>query len=186
MIKNLFTKRDHRNITGITKEQVMNASGLFWRSRQFGVNFVSPYVMQGEQFYSKLGLKQSVVVTAMDEGAGTGIDLQISAGLTDTGTVVGVIGAIVVLPVAAAVGAVSYIEYENDAQRLMNEFWSYVHSYPKDAKPPPPAALPKWAEGQQPAQTPPAASGKPPATCPKCAAPVDADSVFCKHCGAKL
>ena len=186
MIKNMFTKRDHRNIAGITKEQVMNAAGLFWRSRQFGVNYLSPFSMRGEQFYSKLGLRQSVDVITMDEGGGTGVDLQMSAGLTDTGTVVGIVGAIVVLPVAAAVGAVSYIEYENDATRLMNEFWNYVYTFAKDGKPPAPAPTPAWAQGQAPVQTPPAVSPKPPATCSKCGAPVDADSLFCKHCGSKL
>ena len=57
MIKNLFTKRDHRSISGITKEQAMQAASWFWRSRQFGVNFTSPYSVHGEQFFSKLGLR---------------------------------------------------------------------------------------------------------------------------------
>jgi hypothetical protein len=33
MIKNLFTKRDHRSVLGITKEQTMKAASWFWRSR---------------------------------------------------------------------------------------------------------------------------------------------------------
>jgi hypothetical protein len=39
MIKNLFTKHDHRNMPGITKEQVMQAAGWYWRSRQFGITY---------------------------------------------------------------------------------------------------------------------------------------------------
>ncbi len=187
MIRNLFTKRDHRNVSGITKEQVMQAAGWFWRSRQFGITFTSPFSLRGGQFYSKLGLRQSVDIYAVDEGQNTGVDLTFSAELTDEGAVVGVVGAILVLPITVAVGAVSYVEYENDAQRLMNEFWSYLYAFPKNPTFPsgaPPS--PTWAEGQtaQPAvqfTAPPQ-----PRSCPSCKSSLDRDSKFCKYCGAKV
>ena len=119
MIKNLFTKHDHRSMPGITKEQAMQAVAWFWRSRQFSVGFTSPYSLQGAQFYSKLGLRQSINVFVVDEGPSVGIDLSLSAELTDEGAAVGLVGAVVLFPVTLAVGAVSYIEYENDAQRLI-------------------------------------------------------------------
>jgi len=187
MIKNLFTKHERRGFAGITKEQVMQAAGWYWRYRQFGVTYTSPYSLRGGQFYSKLGLRQSVDVTAIDDGPNVGVDVSFSAELTDEGAVVGVVGAILVLPITVAVGAVSYIEYDNDAQRLMNDFWNYLYSFPSNPVPPsgPPVA-PSWAQGHvpQPAMQPPA----PPSarTCPSCKSALDGDSRFCKFCGAKV
>ena len=188
MIKSLFTKRDHRMIPGLTKEQAMQAASWFWRSRNFGVNFTSPYSVHGEQFYSKLGLRQSIDAWAADEGQNVGIDLSFSAELTDVGAVAGIAGLVILWPVALVGGAVSYIEYENDAQRLMTEFWSYASAFPKNPQPPSaPAPPPSWAQGQQPVQT--AYQPQPPTQmkeCAKCAGKNDPDSAFCKHCGAKL
>jgi len=188
MIKSLFTKRDHRTIPGLTKEQAMQAAGWFWRSRSFGVNFTSPYSVHGEQFYSKLGLRQSIDVWAADEGKDVGVDVSFSAELTDVGAVAGIAGLVILWPVALVGGAVSYIEYENDAQRLMTEFWSYINAFPKNPQPPSaPAPLPAWAQGQQPLQAPVAPQTPPPTKeCPKCAGKNDVDGKFCKFCGEKL
>jgi len=188
MIKSLFTKHDHRAVQGITKEQAMQATSWFWRSRNFGVNFTSPFSVRGEQYYSKLGLKQSIDVWAADEGQGVGVDLSFSAELTDVGAVAGIAGLVILWPVALVGGAVSYIEYENDANRLMAEFWSYVSAFPKNPQPPSgPAPLPPWAQGQQPVQV----ANQPQPTpqmkeCAKCAGKNDLDSKFCKFCGEKL
>lgn len=183
MIRNLFTKRDHRTITGITKEQAVQAASWFWRSRQFGITFTSPYSLRGEQYYSRLGLRQSVDTWVAEEGGNVAVDLSFSASLTDEGAVVGVVGAVLLLPVTVAVGAVSYIEYENDAQRLMNDFWSYIYNFPKNPSPPAgPPPPPSWAQGQ-PAQ--PVAQPPPARACSSCGAQLDADAKFCKLCGTK-
>jgi len=188
MIKNLFTKRDHRIVSGITKEQAMQGASWFWRSRNFGVTFNSPYSFYGAQFYSKLGLRQSVTVYAAPEGSEVALDVTFSAELTDEGAVVGVLGAVILLPVTAVVGAVSYVEYENDAQRQISDFWAYMYGFPKNPVPPSgPAPPPSWAQGQpqQPVTRPVAsATGR---KCPLCnsiiAEPV---AKFCMHCGARL
>jgi hypothetical protein len=195
MIKNLFTKRDHRLISGITKEQAMQAASWYWRSRQFGVSFTSAFSMSGGQFYSKLGLRQSINVYAVDEGPGVGVDISLSAELTDEGAVVGIVGAVLLFPVTVAVGAVSYIQYENEATRLLNEFWGYLNAFPKNPQPPAPAPLPSWAQGQSaqpvagaaPAAVPTAGPTEPQRrTCPTCGILLDHDSKFCKSCGTKL
>jgi hypothetical protein len=186
MIKNLFTKHDHRGMPGMTKEQAIQAAAWFWRSRQFSISFTSPSSLQGAQFYSKLGLRQSINVFVVDEGPNVGIDLNLSAELTDEGAAVGLVGAVILFPVTLAVGAVSYIEYENDAQRLIAEFWSYAAAFPKNPQPPTgPVQPPSWAHGQEAQPT--AATAAPAARlCPGCNAPVDPDSKFCKYCGASL
>jgi hypothetical protein len=187
MIKNLFTKRDHRSIPGLTKEQAMQAASWFWRSRQFGVNFTSPYSVHGEQFFSRLGLRQSVDVYAADEGSNVGIDLTISAELTDAGGVVGLVGAVIWLPITVVGGAVSYMEYENDAHRLMAEFWSYVSAFPANPQPPSgPAPLPAWAHGQPPQPAVQPAGVATARVCPRCGGSAEADSAFCRYCGTKL
>ncbi len=186
MIKNLFTKHDHRPITEITKDEVMQASSYFWRFNNFGISFSSPYSMQGSQYYSKLGLRQSISLHLVDEGPQIGVDLSLSAELTDQGAAVGVIGAILVLPLTVAVGAVSYIEYDNDAQRLISGFWQYLYGYKKNPRPPEGQPyVPSWAQGPPAPQAASSQTGVPRA-CPKCAAQVDSSDVFCKKCGAKL
>lgn len=173
MIKNLFTKHDHRSVSGLTKESAIVAASTYWRSRQFGINFTSSYSLQGSQFYSNLGLRQSVNVFVADEGKDVAVDLTFSAELSDEGAVAGVVGVVLVPVVAVAVGAVSVIQYENDAQRAMNDFWTYMFSYPKSAQP-----------AGSPGTSPAAAQG--PRNCPGCNAPQDVEARFCKYCGTKL
>ncbi|OGS56585.1 MAG: hypothetical protein A3K60_02085 [Euryarchaeota archaeon RBG_19FT_COMBO_56_21] len=186
MIKNLFTKHDHRPIAEITKEEVMHAASYYWRFNNFGISFSSPYSMQGSQYFSKLGLRQSISIYLVEEGPQIGVDLSLSAELTDEGAALGIVGAILILPVTVAVGAVSYIEYDNDAQRLMNGFWQYLYGFKKNPKPPTGQPyVPSWAQGQTAPQTAQPQTGMPRA-CPKCGTQVDSTDVFCKKCGAKF
>jgi hypothetical protein len=46
---------------------------------------------------------------------------------TGEGAVVGVVSAVLLLPVTFAARAVSY---EGDARRQMNDFWSYIYNFP--------------------------------------------------------
>jgi len=181
MLKNLFTKHDHRSVSGLTKEAAMIAASTFWRSRQFGINFTSGYSLQGSQFYSNMGLRQSVNVFVVEEGADVAVDLTFSAELSDEGAVAGVVGVVLLPVVAVAVGAISVMQYEDNAQRVMNDFWSYVFAFPKN-KPSAGATGPPSPPAQ--AQAVPAPLGA--RNCPGCNAPQDPDARFCKHCGTKL
>jgi hypothetical protein len=186
LIKNLFTKRDRRSFAGMTKEQAMQASSWYWRYRQFGITFTSPYSLRGGQYYSKLGLRQWVDVYAVDDGPNVGVDVTFSAELTDEGAVVGTVGAVLLLPVAAVVGAVSYIEYENDATREINEFWNYLYNFPKNPQPPSGPEPPhSWTQGA-PAPAAAAPVQVPSNKCKNCGAELDSDSKFCKYCGSKV
>ena len=82
MIKNLFTKHEHRVLAGLTKEQAIQGAAWYWRSRQFGINFTSAYALSGAQFYSKMGLRQQLAVSCFDMGQGVGVDVTFSAELT--------------------------------------------------------------------------------------------------------
>lgn len=177
MIKNLFTKRDRRQLQEVTKEQAVQAAAWYWRSKQFAIDFTSPYGLRGQRYFSRLGLRQSIDVYCADEGKGVAVDLSFSAELTDEGAVLGAVGAVLILPVTVVVGAVSYVEYDNDAQRLMGEFWTYLQSFPKNPQPPPQESVPPWAQMQQ-------RQASAPSTCPKCGRPLDPEGAFCKYCGA--
>ena len=188
MIRNLFTKHEHRVLAGMTMQQAIQGAAWYWRSRQFGINFTSTHALTGAQYYSKLGLRQRVSVVCFEMGQGVGVEVDFSAELTDEGAVVGAVGAILVLPVAVAVGAVSYFEYENDANRMLSDFWTYMSSYSSDLQPPagPPPA-PTWAQSQQPPSMPaPAPTSEAVPQCPNCRASVEPDSRYCKHCGTRL
>lgn len=188
MIKNLFTKHEHKVLAGMTKEQATQGAAWYWRSRQFGINFTSTYALTGAQYYSKLGLRQRMSVVCFEMGQGVGVEVDFSAELTDEGAVVGAVGAILVLPVAVAVGAVSYFEYENDANRMLSDFWTYMSSYSSNFQPPAgPSPVPAWAQGQQPLSTPaPAPTSEAVSQCPNCRASAEPDSRYCKHCGTRL
>jgi len=165
----------------------MQAASWYWRYRQFGITFTSPYSMRGGQYYSKLGLRQWVDVYAVDEGQNVGVDVTFSAELTDEGAVVGVVGAVLLLPVTAVVGAVSYVEYENDATREMNEFWNYVYNFPKNPTPPTGPEPPhSWAQSQPQQQSAPQPIAPVANKCKNCGAEMDSDSKFCKYCGTKV
>jgi len=176
MLKHLFEKRDQRFFKGARPEALMAAVATFWRSHQFSVDFQGPNAVGGAQFASRLGLRRTYAVRADPAADGYMVSLNFAADLTDEGAVVGVVGAIVLLPVTVAVGAVSYLEYENDANALIRLFWDYLNYYAATF-------------GAQPVPLPPAiapAALGAPLLCAKCGAPNESDSKFCKACGTAL
>ncbi|MDH4123769.1 MAG: zinc ribbon domain-containing protein [Thermoplasmata archaeon] len=172
--RQLFTKREHRILTGVKKDKLVQSISNFWSQSQFGISFVGPFQIHGERLYSKIGLRQVVDIWIQDSGKNVMIDLMFSATLGDEEAVIGAIGAVVVLPVAVAVGAVSYLEYENEANNLVGSFWNFLTSIAVSGKGSISSPLPV-----QPAPL-------IPISCPKCKATVDSDSQYCKKCGEKI
>lgn len=156
-IQRLFTKRDQRTYPDLTAEDAASRVSAFLRQAQFGITFVSPTQLHAEQFFQKLGLRRVMDLWVQPSGAGVTVTAELSATLGDDAAAVGLLGAIVVLPVAVAVGAVSYIDYESDANSLMASLWSYLGSAPVAAK-----------------------------RCGNCGLAVDASDRFCKRCGSQL
>jgi hypothetical protein len=163
-IQRLFTRHDQRVFPSTTKEEMVARVGEFLRQSQFSLGFVSPYQLHAEQYFAKLGLRRVMDVSVYDSGSDVGVAVDLSASLGDAEAAVGVVGALLVLPLAAAVGAVSYLDYESDAQALIASMWNYIGTSP--------------APGEaEPAVT---------VRCGNCGLEVDADSKFCKRCGAQL
>lgn len=163
-LQHLFTKREQRIIAGRGKESIVEKSAAFWNANGFRVNFTGPYQMHAEHFESRLGLRQTMDLNVSDYNQDVAIDLSLSATLGDTGAVVGVVGLFVVPLAVVAVGGISYIEYGERANQAISNYWSFIYS--QDEK-----------GGVQQAV---------PLKCASCSAPLDADSKFCKSCGAKV
>jgi len=168
----LFTRRSVRTFYNQTKESLTEKTAAFWRQNQFQVSFPQQYYMHGEQYFSKIGLRRVVDVWFYDQGEDVAVDLSFSATLGDAEAAVGLIGAVILLPVTAVVGAVSYLDYANDADHLIDLFWRYMGPFT--------TAVPA------PAPPHPAAPSQPAVSCRDCGSTLDPDSQFCKRCGARV
>jgi len=163
-LQHLFTKREQRILSGVTKEDLVQRSATYWNQKGYRVNFYGPYQFQGVHVESKLGLRQVVELNVTDYSQNVAIDLSLSATLGDTEAIVGVIG-LVLIPIAAvAVGGLSYIDYDNSATADIANYWSYIYSI---------------GAGAQPQMV-------VPLRCKTCGASLDHDSKFCKNCGSKV
>jgi hypothetical protein len=129
-------------------------------------------------------LKREFFLTLNQQKEDTHVDLRVNAKITDEGMVGGVAAAVIVWPVALVGGALSYNEYEKDANTMIYNFWGFVNQltdqegsippgwHPSGQPPPPPPgyyAPPPPPPRDQPASTPPHEPSAPhdPSTQPK-------------------
>lgn len=162
-LQHLFTKREQRIVSGITKESVVEKSAAYWAQNGYRISFYGPYQMHGEHVESRLGLRQVVDLSVNDFNKDISIDLSLSATLGDTEAVVGVVG-LVVLPLAAVViGGVSYLDYDTSANRSISNYWNFIFGS---------------GSGQTVQVV--------PQKCKSCGALLDTDAAFCKRCGTKV
>jgi len=159
-IQRLFSRRDSRTFQNVSREEMVTRVSEFLRQAQFRIDFYSPFQLHAEQFYQKLGLRRVMDVWVGDAGPGVSVSIEFSATLGDTETAVGLVGAVLYLPLAVAVGAVSYLDYESDATAMIQSLWSYLSS----------------------SQMPPVDMQR---RCGNCGLGLDADARFCKRCGAQ-
>ena len=157
----LFNKTERRSFTGTTKEDIVSNVSAFWRSKGFNINFLSPFQVHVEGRQTKWGLRRVADLWISDAGDAVAVDINFSAALGDGEAALGVVGAVISLPVTAVVGAVSYTEYQKDAYDLINEFWHYMGSRM-------------------------AGEGSRKGTCAKCGGTIDEGSKFCMHCGERV
>ena len=157
-------RRSVRAYADQSKELLIEKATNFWRRNQFSLTHPGPFQMHGEQYYAQIGLRRVVDISMCDQGNDVSIDLSFSATLGNTEAMIGVVGAIVFLPLTALVAAVSYLDYEKNADQLINDFWNYMGPYSGN-----PESQPKQV-----------------ATCFSCGTALDLNSKFCKNCGVKI
>lgn len=162
-LQRLFVRRDSRMFNQLTPEDAIAWVGSFLGQAQFQVFTVNPYQLHAEQYFQKLGLRRAMDVWVSRQDGAAVVTAEISATLGDSEAAVGLIGAIIYLPLAVAVGAVSYIDYEQDANALLMSLWSYLGSTgPRSG-----------GEVQR-------------RRCGNCGLELDPDARFCKRCGAQV
>lgn len=88
---------------------VLTGVRTFLRQAHFQIYDADPQQVHGEQYFHKLGLRRAVDVWVNPNGDGSIVTLDISATLGDPEAAVGLLGAVIYLPLAVAVGAVSYL-----------------------------------------------------------------------------
>jgi len=121
----MFEKRDYRMYEGVKREDIYQQICDFWTRQGFYVAQISPFHIQGQSYHQKIGLRREFFLRMDEHQNNTYIDLQLQA-ITDEGVIGGAAAAIIFWPVAVVGGALSYSEYENDANALMGSFWVFV------------------------------------------------------------
>jgi hypothetical protein len=164
-LQRLFVRRDSRLFSQLSPEDATVAAGAFLAQAQFQVRTVTPYQLHAEQYFHKLGLRRAMDVWVTQQGGSAVVTAEISATLGDTEAAVGLLGAIIYLPLAVAVGAVSYIDYEQDANALLMSMWGYLGGSGPRA----------GGSGSAPEHR-----------CGNCGLALDSDARFCKRCGAQV
>lgn len=163
-LQHLFTKREQRILSGVSKEDLVQRSAAYWNQKGYRINFLGPYQMQGVHVESRLGLRQVVDLNLTDYNQNVAVDLSLSATLGDTEAIVGAIGLVLIPLAAVAVGGISYIDYDQSANAAIAGYWAFVYNI---------------GVGAQPQQT-------VPERCKSCGTIMDQGSRFCKNCGAKV
>ena len=106
-----------------------------------------PYRFHGSSHYSRIGLRREFDLIIDDVSGGSNLDLTFSAQITDEGLIAGAVAAVFLLPVAVLGGAVSYSEYETDAQNLIVAFWQFFSARPGATTDKPTPAMPAPCKG---------------------------------------
>jgi hypothetical protein len=160
----LFTRHDQKIVPNLNAEETVTAIGAFLRQAQFQQSYPGPFQIHAEQFYSRIGLRRVIDIWVNNSAQGAVVTLEISATLGDAEAAVGLVGAVLLLPVAVAVGAVSYLDYEADATNLLASLWSYLGTMKGVLNTPIPPTM----------------------RCGNCGLEIGNEDRFCKRCGAKV
>jgi len=124
-LQHLFTKRDQRAVPSAPEEALARA-GDFLRQTQFHVELVSPTRLHAEQYQQKLGLRRVMDLYTERSPGGTLVTAELSATLGDEAAALGIAGALLIFPLTAAVGVLSYVDYESDANSLLSSLWGHL------------------------------------------------------------
>ena len=176
----MLDKRDYRAIPGVKAADVWAKAWDWWQRAGFALYHVGPNHFTGASYYSKIGLRREVEVRMQETNDALYIDVAFRAQITTEGAVGGAVAAVVFWPVAAVGGAVSWSEYENEANALMGNFWHYL--WQATGKPSQVLGLVPLPYGTPYAVTPPPTTSFAKA-CARCGAGLAAEWKTCPHCG---
>lgn len=123
----MFERREQRTYQA-NMEKLFPYVCDYWRVQGFNISQPTPYNLHGEHYRSTLGLRRICDVYLREHQGYVYIDAAFRAQLTDEGAVAGTAAAILFFPAAVVGGAISYAEYEDDANRMLWGFWNYAQT----------------------------------------------------------
>ncbi len=176
----MLEKRDYRVIAGARAAEVWAKSWEWWQRAGFAVYQVGPNHLTGASYYSNLGLRREIEIRLTEANDALYADLAFRAQITNEGAVGGAVAAVLFWPVAAVGGAVSWSQYENDANALIWGYWQFL--WQLTGKPSQILGLSPLPYGTPYTVTPPPPAA-PARVCAKCGAGLAAEWKACPYCG---
>ena len=176
----MLEKRDYRIVSGVKVNDVWAKTMDWWQRAGFAVYQVGPGHLTGASYYSKIGLRREIELRYQESEGSLYADLSFRARITDEGVVGGAVAAVVFWPVAAVGGAISWSEYDNEANALISNFWVFLSQITGKQLQFPPGYAPVYSTPQTPVpQSQPAPAKK----CSKCGTDLAANWKVCPICG---
>jgi len=178
----MFEKREQRVYRGVKRDQLFDPLARWWSGQGFYVYQRGPYHVSGESYHSKIGLKREFEMRLDEHEGSTFVDLSLRARITEEGAVGGAVVTVLFWPAALLGGAISYSEYESDAQHLMYAFWSeadrLVSHIAQGTTPPLAAPTPPEGVGME--------RAPPSHVCTSCGAALQTEWKVCPYCGTVM
>ena len=159
----MLERREARFFPGLRRDDAWAKAWDWWGHQGFQLAKTGPYRFHGSSHYARIGLRREFDLIVDDVSGGSNVDLTFGAQITDEGLIAGAVTAVFLLPVAVLGGAVSYTEYETDAQNLIVAFWQFL-------------SVPSGASTDKP-------TSAMPAKCKGCGAALLPDWKVCPYCG---
>ena len=175
----MLEKRDYRAIPGVKAADVWATTWDWWQRAGFALYHVGPNHFTGSSYYSKIGLRREIELRLMEANDSLYVDLAFRARITNEGAVGGAVAAVVFFPVAAVGGAISWSEYENEANNLMWTYWHFLWQTTGKPNQVLYATAPPFGTAYPATPPPPANIAK---VCAKCGAGLAADWKACPYC----
>jgi len=179
----VLEKRDFRVIKGVKVDDVWKQSWDWWQRSGFALSQRGPAHFLGSSYYSKIGLRREVEIRLQESDNTLYVDLSFRARITDEGAVGGAVTAVLFWPVAAVGGAISWSEYEDEANRLITNYWHFLSQVTGKPSQIPPGAPPPPLAPSTPA---PPSSSPTVKKCSQCGSDLDANWRTCPFCGKPI
>ena len=116
-------RRDYRVIPGVEVAHVWSKAWDWWQRAGFALAHVGPNHFSGSSVYSKIGLRWEAEVQFTEANEALYADVAFRAHFTEAGAVGGAVAAVLFWPAVVVGGALSWSEYENEANALLANFW---------------------------------------------------------------